>query len=137
MVIQKEIVLQPLSRGFHIITDRIIDALPDLPQTGLLNIFCKHTSCGLLVSESWDGDVRTDLSTVFDKLAPENDSDYSHILEGADDMPSHAKSVLTGSSLDIPITNHHLNLGTWQGIQIGEFRNFGNARRLVLTVIGE
>lgn len=136
MIEQKEIVLKSMRRGFHIITDEIVRALPALPQTGMLNIFCKHTSCGLALCESWDPAVRDDLKTIWKKMVPENDPDYTHVLEGPDDMPSHAKSILTGVSITIPITKGRLNMGTWQGIQFAEFRNDGGPRHLVLTIYG-
>lgn len=126
-----------MSRGFNIITRDVVAALPTLPKVGMLNLFCKHTSCGLALCESWDPDVREDMKTIFRKLVPENAPEYRHVLEGSDDMPSHAKSVLTGVSLTIPITDGKLNMGTWQGIQFAEFRDDGGSRRLVLTVYGE
>lgn len=126
-----------MSRGFHLITREILQQLPTLPKTGIMNIFCKHTSCGLSINENYDPDVRKDLETIFNHLVPENRPDYTHTLEGSDDMPAHAKSVLTGVSLTIPITGGHLNLGTWQGIYFNEFRDYGGTRELVITVIGE
>ena len=119
MVQQTEITLTPKSRGFHLVTSEIMRQLPQLPKTGIINIFCKHTSCGL------------------NRLVPENRPEYEHTLEGADDMPAHAKSTLSGVSLTIPITNGRLNMGTWQGIYFCEYRNFGGARKLVVTIIGE
>lgn len=126
-----------MSRGFHLITREILQQLPTLPKTGIMNIFCKHTSCGLSINENYDPDVRKDLETIFNHLVPENRPDYTHTLEGSDDMPAHAKSVLTGVSLTIPITGGRLNLGTWQGIYFNEFRDYGGTRELVITVIGE
>jgi len=126
-----------MSRGFHLITRDIVKALPQLPKTGLLNLFVKHTSCGLAINENADPDVRGDLNGIFNRLVPENQPFYEHTLEGSDDMPSHAKSVITGVSLTIPITAGRLNLGTWQGIYLCEFRNYGGARRIVATIIGE
>jgi len=126
-----------MSRGFHLITRDIVKALPQLPKTGLLNLFVKHTSCGLAINENADPDVRGDLNGIFNRLVPENQPFYEHTLEGSDDMPSHAKSVITGVSLTIPITAGRLNLGTWQGIYLCEFRNYGGSRRIVATVIGE
>ena len=134
MVKQFEIHLRKYSRGFHLITDEVIEALPDLPKEGLLNVFIQHSSAGLTLNENADYTVREDFETVFNKLAPENDPDYQHTLEGDDDMPAHIKSSLVGASLTIPITNGRLNLGTWQGIYLCEFRNFGGARKLVLTI---
>lgn len=134
MVQQKEIRLKEYGRGFHLITNDVLGALPDLPQTGLLNIFIQHSSAGLSLNENADYTVRDDFETVFNKLVPENDADYKHTLEGADDMPAHIKSSLVGASLTIPITNGRLNLGTWQGIYLCEFRNYGGSRKLVLTI---
>ena len=126
-----------MSRGFHLVTREIVQQLPRLPKVGLVNIFCKHTSCGLSINENYDPDVRTDLETIFNRLVPENHPDYTHTLEGADDMPAHAKSVLSGVSLNIPVTDGHLNLGTWQGIYFNEYRDYGGQRQLVVTIIGE
>ena len=118
-------------------TDEILRQLPKLPKTGIINIFTKHTSCGLSINENCDPDVRADMETIFTRLVPENLPAYEHTLEGADDMPAHAKSTLSGVSLTIPITNGRLNLGTWQGIYLCEYRNHGGGRRLVVTMIGE
>lgn len=137
MIQQKEITLRPMSRGFHLVTREIVQQLPRLPKVGLVNIFCKHTSCGLSINENYDPDVRTDLETIFNRLVPENHPDYTHTLEGADDMPAHAKSVLSGVSIIIPVTDGHLNLGTWQGIYFNEYRDYGGQRQLVVTIIGE
>jgi secondary thiamine-phosphate synthase enzyme len=119
------------------VTGEIVRQLPALPATGIVNIFCKHTSCGLSINENADPDVRVDMETIFNRLVPENRPEYEHTLEGADDMPAHAKSTLSGVSLTIPVTNGRLNLGTWQGIYLCEYRNYGGARRLVVTIIGE
>lgn len=137
MIQQVEITLKPVSRGFHLVTGEILRQLPKLPKTGLMNIFVKHTSCGLSINENCDPDVRDDMETIFNRLVPENRPDYLHTLEGADDMPAHAKSVLSGVSLTIPITNGRLNMGTWQGIYLNEYRSYGGARKLVVTILGE
>ena len=147
MIEQVEITLKAKSRGFHLVTSEILSQLPKLPKTGIINIFCKHTSSlqakrtsssgGLSINENADPDVRVDMETIFNRLVPENRPEYEHMLEGADDMPAHAKSTLSGVSLTIPITNGHLNMGTWQGIYFCEYRNYGGARRLVVTIIGE
>ena len=105
-----------------------------LPQTGLLNLFVKHTSCALSINENADPDVRRDMDHILNLLIKENEPFYEHTLEGADDMPAHAKCSLMGVSLTIPITSGHLNLGTWQGIYLCEFRNFGGPRRIVATL---
>jgi secondary thiamine-phosphate synthase enzyme len=134
---QTEFTLTAKRRGFHLVTDEILRQLPQLPETGLLHLFVKHTSCALSINENADPDVRVDMETIFNRLVPENRPEYEHTLEGADDMPAHAKSTLSGVSLTIPVTNGRLNLGTWQGIYLCEYRNYGGARRLVVTIIGE
>ncbi len=135
MVTQKEFSLRSRSRGFHLVTDEIMAHLPLLPETGLLHLFLKHTSAGLTINENADPDVLVDMQKIFNKIVLERDPDYEHTLEGDDDMPAHAKSTLTGASLTIPITNNRLNLGTWQGIYLCEFRNHGGSRRVVATII--
>jgi secondary thiamine-phosphate synthase enzyme len=136
MISQIEFSLRPRQRGFHLITDEILFHLPEAPQTGLLNLFIKHSSAALSINENADPDVRTDLESIFNHIIKERESYYEHTLEGADDMPAHGKSVIVGSSISIPITNGHLNLGTWQGIYLCEFRNHGGGRKVVATVIG-
>lgn len=135
MIRQIEFRLPAMRRGCHLITGEISRRLLDpLPESGLLNVFVKHTSCGLTINENADPDVRTDMSRILDHLVPENEPYYNHTMEGADDMPAHAKSSLTGVSLTIPITGGRLNLGTWQGIYLCEFRDYGGERTIVLTV---
>ena len=124
-----------MRRGCHLITDEITRLLTNpLPKYGLLNVFVKHTSCGLTINENADPDVRTDMDNILDNIVPENEPYYNHTMEGADDMPAHAKSSLIGVSLTIPITNGRLNLGTWQGIYLCEFRDYGGERSIVLSV---
>ena len=137
MIKQTEFALSPKSRGCHLVTSEICRQLPELPQTGMLNLFVKHTSCALAINENADPDVRTDLANIFNRLVPENAPYYVHTFEGADDMPAHAKSTVCGVSINIPISRGHLNLGTWQGIYLCEFRYHGGARRIVATVWGE
>lgn len=137
MIAQVEITLKPRRRGFHLVTDEIVSQLPTLPKTGLLNLFVKHTSCGLTINENADPDVRADIEGIFNRMVPERQPFYTHTLEGDDDMPAHAKSTLSGVSLTIPITNHRLNLGTWQGFYLCEYRQYGGSRRIVATVTGE
>ncbi len=137
MITQKEIQLDPHPRGFHLINSEIEKQLPQLPQTGLVNILIKHTSAGITMNEDADPSVRTDFENFMNKLIPENDPVYRHTSEGPDDMPAHIKSSLFGQSLTIPVTKGKLNLGTWQGIYLCEFRNRGGRRKLVLTVTGE
>lgn len=134
MIQQIEIVLPSFRRGYHLITHLIVDQLSDLPSKGIVNIFIQHTSAGLTINENADPTVRTDFETVFNKLVPEDDKDYIHTFEGKDDMPAHIKSSLVGSSVSIPVTNHRINLGTWQGIYLCEFRNHGGKRRLVISI---
>ena len=136
MIEQVEFTLKSRSRGFHLITEEIMSNLPSLSQKGLLNLFVKHTSCALSINENADPDVRVDMEAIFNRLVKEREPYYEHTLEGADDMPAHMKSTLTGVSLTIPITNGRLNLGTWQGIYLCEFRNYGGNRKVVATVIG-
>ncbi|MDE6638530.1 MAG: secondary thiamine-phosphate synthase enzyme YjbQ [Muribaculaceae bacterium] len=135
MIHQSEFRLKPYSRGCHLITSEIYKHLPTpLPESGLVNIFVKHTSCGLTINENADPDVRHDLDKILDHIVPENQSYYFHTMEGLDDMPAHAKATLTDVSLTIPITNGRLNLGTWQGIYLCEFRDYGGSRTIVLTI---
>ena len=134
MIWQQEISLPEYNRGFHLITTKILEHLGELPEKGLLHILIKHTSAGLTLNENADPSVRTDFNAFFNKYVPENEPYFTHTLEGSDDMPAHIKSSVLGPSLTIPITNGMLNLGTWQGIYLCEFRNYGGSRKLVLTV---
>lgn len=136
MVEQVEFSLRPRSRGFHLITQEVAAHLPALPEKGLLHLFVKHTSCALSINENYDPSVRSDMERIYNNLVKENQAYYTHVDEGADDMPSHAKCSLTGVSLAIPITGGRLNLGTWQGIYLCEFRDYGGARKIVATIIG-
>lgn len=135
MVKQTMFTLKARPKGFHLVTDEILSHLPDLPECGLLNLFVQHTSAALTINENADPDVRTDMKHIYERLVKEREPYYLHTMEGDDDMPAHAQSVLTGVSINIPITNGRLNLGTWQGIYLCEFRNYGGARRIVATVI--
>ncbi len=136
--IQKNITLPPLRRGFHLITDKVLAAIPELRSTkiGVLHVFIQHTSASLTINENADRDVRHDLEQVFSTIAPE-DFPYVHTLEGPDDMPAHVKAALLGSSVSIPLKDGRLQLGTWQGIYLCEHRDSGGARSLVLTLMGE
>lgn len=134
MIQQVEFSLSEKRRGCHLITTEILNNLPKLPQTGLLNLFVKHTSCALSINENADPDVRVDIENIMNHLVKENEPYYEHTLEGSDDMPAHAKSSLFGVSLTIPITNGRLNLGTWQGIYLCEFRSYGGPRKIVATI---
>lgn len=134
MIIQKEISLPAYSRGYHIITNAINRELSELPENGLLNIFIKHTSAAITINENADPSVTVDFERFMNKLIPDGDITFTHTIEGDDDMPAHIKSSTFGQSITIPITNNRLNLGTWQGIYLCEFRNHGGNRKLVLTV---
>jgi secondary thiamine-phosphate synthase enzyme len=134
MVKQIEIRLPAFSRGFHLVTSMLVEKLGPLPETGILNLFLKHTSAGLTLNENADPSVRLDFETIFNKLVPENDPAYIHTMEGPDDMPAHIKTSMVGNSLSIPISKGRLNMGTWQGIYFCEFRNYGGQRKLVATI---
>lgn len=134
---QTEFRLKERSRGFHLVTNEILQNLPALPKVGILHLFIKHTSCGLSINENADPDVRYDMNSIFNRLVKEREPYYQHTLEGDDDMPAHAKCTIVGSSLTIPISNGRLNLGTWQGIYLCEFRDYGGSRRVVATINGE
>jgi len=133
MITQHFITLPAFPRGFHLITDQLLDQL-QLPKKGILNVFIQHTSAGLTINENADPTVRTDMESSFNHIVKENEPFYEHTFEGSDDMPAHIKSSMVGSSINIPITDGRLNLGTWQGIYLCEFRNHGGKRKLVLTI---
>lgn len=135
MITQIEIRLREYSRGFHLITQVIEQKLPNLPEKGLVHLLLKHTSAALTLNENADPSVRDDFEAFMNKLIPENHPLYTHLLEGSDDIPAHIKSSLFGAELTIPITNHHLNLGTWQGIYLCEFRNHGGSRKIIATIV--
>ena len=135
MTSQYEFSLPSFSRGYHVITDLVMKYLYDLPDVGILNLFIKHTSAAITINESADPDVLVDFESIFNHIIPENLPFLKHTMEGADDMPAHIKAAMIGSSIQIPIINGRLNLGTWQGIYLCEFRNRGGARKLVATVI--
>lgn len=134
---QRELRLPPLPRGFHIVTRAVVDALPELTavRVGLLHAFVCHTSASLSINENADPDVPRDLAMAVDRIAAE-DFPYRHTLEGDDDMPAHVKAALVGSSVTIPVRDGRLALGTWQGIYLGEHRDRGGPRRLMLTLQG-
>lgn len=135
MIQQFELRLPPMTRGCHLITRYIREALPEvLPPVGMVNVFVRHTSCGLTINENVDPDVRHDLAAIFDRIVPENQPFYEHTFEGPDDMPAHAKSTLAGVSVTFPVTGGKFNLGTWQGIYLLEFRNHGGPRSIVVTL---
>lgn len=134
-VIQAELRLSARPAGCHLVTAEVMAQLPPLPEAGLLHLFIKHTSAALTLNENADPDVRHDLARALDFVAPERQPFYRHTFEGDDDMPAHVKSSLVGSSITIPISNHRLALGTWQGIYLCEFRTHGGPRRLVATIL--
>jgi secondary thiamine-phosphate synthase enzyme len=136
--IQRTIQLAPHSRGFHLITREVVDALPELREfaVGLLHVFIQHTSASIAINENADPDVPADLESSLNVVAPE-DFPYRHTVEGPDDMPAHVKSLLIGSSISVPVHHGELALGTWQGIYLCEHRNHGGRRRLVLTLEGD
>lgn len=137
MIQQIEFLLTAKPRGCHLVTEEILSHLPkELPQTGLINIFVQHTSCGITINENADPDVRSDMEKIMSRLVKEDQPYYDHTLEGSDDMPAHAKCSLFGTSITIPITHGKLNLGTWQGIYLCEFRNHGGRRKIVATIYG-
>lgn len=139
MWFQKIVTLKAKPRGFHLITREIEDQLPELAdfKVGLAHIFIQHTSASLTINENADPTVRQDFESHANHMAPENAPYYRHTLEGSDDMPAHIKSSLLGCSVMLPITNGRFNLGTWQGIYLGEHRNYGGARRIVITLQGQ
>ena len=134
MIWQKEFSLPSYQRGFHLISDEISNHLSPLPQNGLLHVFTKHTSAGLTINENADPTVLEDFESSFNHIVKEKEPFYKHIYEGDDDMPAHIKTAMVGTSISIPITDYQLNLGTWQGIYLCEFRNSGGHRKLVLTI---
>ncbi len=135
MVIQKQILLKSYSEGFHLITEELEKLLLPLPEQGILHLFIQHTSAGLTINENADSTVRSDLHNFFKRMVPESYSEYRHIFEGLDDMPAHIKSSIVGHSLTIPIANHKLMLGTWQGIYLCEFRKNAGRRKIVATIL--
>lgn len=135
MVEQVGITLPSFPRGVHLITSIILENLPILPDQGVIHLFIQHTSAGITINENADPTVREDFNEFFDRLVLEKQSWYKHTIEGADDMPAHLKASLVGFSISIPITNKRLNLGTWQGIYLCEFRNHGGSRKIQATII--
>ncbi|WP_421891948.1 secondary thiamine-phosphate synthase enzyme YjbQ [Marinoscillum sp.] len=135
---QQTLHLTPFSRGFHLITREVLNAIPEIRElkTGMLQVFIQHTSASLTINENADPTVRMDFETHFNKMVPENAPYYKHNYEGPDDMPAHIKASLLGPSVLIPVTNGRLNLGTWQGIYLCEHRDYGGSRHLVLTAWG-
>ena len=135
MVSQKEVTLNPYPRGFHLITEEVVRHLPKL--TGVVNVFIKHTSASLTINENADPTVREDFETHFNKLVSEKETHYKHTLEGPDDMTSHIKSSILGSSVSFPVQNGVPQLGIWQGIYLCEHRNHAGTRKIFITLIGQ
>ena len=138
MWLQKQIQLSARSRGFHLITDEVLQKFPEIEtvQVGLAHFLLQHTSASLSINENADSSVRRDMESHFNQLAPEDAPYYEHTYEGSDDMPAHIKSGLLGTELTIPISEGHLLLGTWQGLYLGEHRNHAGSRTLVVTLQG-
>ena len=135
MTFQKEITLKPFTRGFHLISNVIFDELPNM--SGIVNVFIKHTSASLTINENADPAVRVDFENHFNKLVSENDNHYTHTLEGRDDMTSHIKSSILGSSVNFPIKNGIPQIGIWQGVYLCEHRNQSSSRQIIITIVGE
>lgn len=134
MVTQTEFTFPSRPRGVYLVTEEIIRNLPDLREEGILNLYIKHTSAGLTINENAAPSVREDMNNFLDSMVPKNWPDYTHTMEGSDDMPAHIKTSLFGTSVNIPVTGKRINLGTWQGIYMGEFRNSGGKRKIVATI---
>lgn len=139
MWLQKTFSLKPRSRGFHLVDNDINAQLPEISRyrIGILHLFIQHTSASLTINENADPTVRMDMESHFNKFVPERQNYYKHDYEGDDDMPAHIKASTLGSSISIPISDGRLNMGTWQGIYLGEHRDYGGARTLVATLQGE
>ena len=137
--IQREIELRARTRGFHLVTSEILDAVPELEgmSRGIATLFMQHTSASLTINENASPDVRRDFAEWFDRAVPDGADYFSHTLEGPDDMPAHVKASLLGPSLSLPVARGRLALGTWQGVYLCEHRDNGGARRLVFTAVGE
>ncbi len=137
--IQKKLSLSPRRRGFHLVTDEILQQLPDLPDYGMgfLHLFIQHTSASLTLNENASAAVRADFESHVNAMVPEDASYWTHTVEGSDDMPAHIKASLLGSALTIPISEGNLAVGTWQGIYLCEHRNRGGRRHILATIIGE
>lgn len=135
---QKEIILKPHTRGFHLITSQILEQVPEITEinVGWMQLFIKHTSASLTINENADPSVRTDFESHMNQMVPENAPYYIHTYEGSDDMPAHIKASLMGASVQVPISNGRFNMGIWQGIYLCEHRNHAGSRRLVVTILG-
>ncbi len=138
-IIQKEISISSKPRGFHLITNEILNRVPEIKdiKKGIAHIFIKHTSASLTINENADPTVRSDMEKYFNICVPEEADYFEHTLEGTDDMTSHIKATIIGNSIIVPIKNGFFNFGTWQGIYLCEHRNYSSNRNLVITIIGE
>lgn len=136
---QETFSLSARSRGFHLITEEVVRSLPTISslQCGILHLFIKHSSASLTINENADPTVRSDMEAHFNHFVPEDAKYYQHTYEGSDDMPAHIKASILGASISIPITKGQLNLGVWQGIYLGEHRDYGGQRTIVATISGE
>lgn len=134
MIAHHHIQLPAKRRGFHLITKDLLSQVK-LPETGIFKAFIKHTSAGLTINENADPDVRVDFESIFNKLIPENLPFLKHTIEGPDDMPAHIKASLVGFNVEVPIVNHRLALGTWQGIYLCEFRNHASSRHIIVSIL--
>lgn len=134
MIAQYSFSLRSYPRGFHLITREVLQQIPELPEVGIFHLYIKHTSAGLTINENADPSVLVDFESYFNHIVKENEPFLTHTMEGPDDMPAHIKHTLTGSSISVPVTNGQLNLGTWQGIYLCEFRNHGGSRKLIATI---
>jgi len=136
MTIQKEIILPPFKRGVYLITEYISSNIEGI-ETGLANVFLKHSSASLAINENYDPAVRRDVETFLRSMIPDGWRGFTHTLEGKDDMPAHMKNILIGSTVTIPVTNGKLNMGIWQGIYLLEHREYSDSRKIVLTLMGD
>ena len=136
---QTEILLRKRQRGFHLITDEIVAKLAELStiKCGVLHLFIKHSSASLTINENADPTVRSDMEAHFNHFVPERAAYYQHTYEGDDDMPAHIKASTLGSNLTIPISHGELNMGIWQGIYLGEHRDYAGSRTIIATINGE
>jgi secondary thiamine-phosphate synthase enzyme len=137
MIRQTEITLSPRKRGYYLITKELESKLPTLPSAGIVHFFILHTSAALTINENADPSVRIDFETFMNKLVADGAPDFTHREEGKDDMSAHLKASLLGASVTIPIVNGKLNLGTWQGIYLCEFRDYSQRRKIFVTIMGE
>jgi len=136
-IFQKEFQLNPVKRGFHLITHVVESAIEESEvDKGICHVFIKHTSASLTINENADPTVRADFESFFNRSVKENEPYFLHNYEGADDMPAHIKSSILGSSVSFPLTNGRPNLGTWQGVYLCEHRNNGGSRHIVVSIYG-